>query len=79
MAALDALFDEIADVPKVKVYGRVTAVLGMLIEVGGAARSFSVGDRCSVVARDGHDILSEVIGFRSGHALLMPFLVIVRP
>lgn len=73
MAALDALFDEIADVPRVKVYGRVTAVLGMLIEVGGAARSFSVGDRCSVVARDGHEILSEVIGFRNGHALLMPF------
>jgi flagellum-specific ATP synthase len=73
LAALDALFNEIADVSKFRVYGRVTAVLGMLIEVGGAARSFSVGDRCSVMTRDGHEILSEVIGFRSGHALLMPF------
>ena len=73
MAALDALINEIEDISKVRVYGRVTAVLGMLIEVGGAARSFSVGDRCSVIARDGRGILSEVIGFRSGHALLMPF------
>ena len=73
VAALDALIREIGDVPKIKVYGRVTAVLGMLIEVGGAARAFSVGDRCTVVARDGHEILCEVIGFRSGGALLMPF------
>lgn len=73
VAAFEALVKEIEDIPKIKVYGRVTAVLGMLIEVGGAARAFSVGDRCSVVARDGHQILSEVIGFRSGHALLMPF------
>ncbi len=73
MAALDALYSEIADISKVRVYGRVTAVLGMLIEVGGAARAYSVGDRCAVIARDGREIPSEVIGFRSGHALLMPF------
>ena len=73
MEALDTLISEIADIPNVRVYGRVTAVLGMLIEVGGAARAFSVGDRCTVVARDGHEILSEVIGFRNGHGLLMPF------
>lgn len=72
-AALDALLNEIADVTSVRVYGRVTAVLGMLIEVGGASRAFSVGDRCIVIARDGREILSEVIGFRNGHALLMPF------
>jgi len=45
----------------------------MLIEVGGAARAFSVGDRCAVLTRDGGEILSEVIGFRNGHGLLMPF------
>jgi len=73
VAALDALIDGIADIASVRVYGRVTAVLGMLIEIGGAARSFSVGDRCTIVARDGREILSEVIGFRSGQALLMPF------
>lgn len=73
VAALDALFNEIADISKVRVYGRVTAVLGMLIGVGGAAQAFSVGDRCTVIANDGCEILGEVIGFRSGHALLMPF------
>ena len=73
VAALDTLISEIADIPNVRVYGRVTAVLGMLIEVGGAARAFSVGDRCTVVARDGHEVLSEVIGSRNGHGLLTPF------
>lgn len=45
----------------------------MLIEVGGASRAFSVGDRCTVIARDDRSVLCEVIGFRESRALLMPF------
>ena len=73
LTALEALVEELTGVPELRIYGRVTAVLGMLIEVGGASRSFSIGDRCTVVARDGRAILCEVIGFRNGCALLMPF------
>ena len=54
-------------------YGSVTAVLGLLIEVGGVHRTLAVGARCNVVARDGHLVPCEVIGFRQGRALLMPF------
>ncbi|MEQ9189722.1 MAG: flagellar protein export ATPase FliI [Alphaproteobacteria bacterium] len=59
--------------PDYQVYGRVTAVLGMLVEVGGVERRLSVGDRCNLVARDGRRVPCEVIGFRQARALLMPF------
>ena len=57
----------------VKVYGRVMAVQGMLIEAGGVQRQLSLGDRCDIIARDGRRVTCEAIGFRNGRALLMPF------
>lgn len=60
----------------IRVYGRVAAVQGMLIEAGGVQRQISVGDRCEVIARDGRRVPCEVVGFRSGRALLMPFVAI---
>jgi len=73
LSALEALIEEVNDLPEIRIYGRVTAVLGMLVEVGGAAGWLSVGDRCNVVARDDRLIMCEVTGFRDGRALLMPF------
>ncbi len=73
MSALEALIEEVNDLPEIRVYGRVTAVLGMLVEVGGVSGWLSVGDRCNVVARDDRPIMCEVTGFRDGRALLMPF------
>ncbi len=60
----------------IQVYGRVAAVQGMLVEAGGVQRQISVGDRCSVIARDGRQVPCEVVGFRQGRALLMPFVPI---
>ena len=57
----------------VKIYGRVMAVQGMLIEAGGVQRQLSLGDRCDIIARDGRRVTCEAIGFRNGRALLMPF------
>ncbi len=73
MSALKALVNEISEISEVRVYGRVTAVLGMMIEVGGTSEAFSIGDLCSVVARDDRSILCEITGFRDGNALMMPF------
>ncbi len=73
MISTKNLITAIDEVPERQIYGRVTAVLGMLVEVGGAAANLSVGGRCQLVARDGHEILCEVIGFRGGRVLLMPF------
>ncbi len=54
-------------------FGRVTGVMGMLVELGGAPPSLSVGDRCEVMARGRAPVPCEVIGFRAGRALMMPF------
>ncbi len=76
MISTKNLIAAIDEVPERQTYGRVTAVLGMLVEVGGASANLSVGARAAVLARDGHEILCEVIGFRGGRALLMPFQAI---
>jgi flagellum-specific ATP synthase len=47
--------------------------LGLLIEVAGLERLLSIGARCNLAARDGRSVVSEVIGFRQGRALLLPF------
>jgi flagellum-specific ATP synthase len=70
------LINDIERVSNIQVYGRVAAVQGMLLEAGGVQRTISVGDRCNVVARDGRRVICEVVGFRQGRALLMPFSAI---
>src|SRR3546814_11930238 len=60
-------------VPECRLYGRVTAGLGMMVEIGGVERALSIGDRCYVQARGGRMVTCEVVGFRDGRALAMPF------
>ncbi len=67
------LINDIERVSNIQVYGQVAAVQGMLLEAGGVQRTISVGDRCNVVARDGRRVICEVVGFRQGRALLMPY------
>ena len=51
IATLDAL-------PPYRIFGRVTAVQGLLIEVAGVERHLSVGGRCVVGARGNRHVLS---------------------
>lgn len=67
------LISTIESLPTHRIYGRVTAVQGLLIEVVGVDRHLSVGGRCHVVARGEREVLCEVVGFRDGKALLLPF------
>ncbi len=67
------LLPEIDRVPSHRLYGRVTAVQGMLVEAGGVHRGLSLGDVCRIQARGGRSVPCEVVGFRHGKALLMPF------
>lgn len=64
---------ELRRIPDYRVVGRVTAVLGLLVEIGGVEGALSVGDRCKVKRRDGKAVICEVVGFRNERALLMPF------
>jgi flagellum-specific ATP synthase len=70
---LQTLIDDIARVRTVRVYGRVTAVLGMLVEIDGIHSYLSVGDRCEILGRSCSRVRCEVVGFRNGCALAMPF------
>lgn len=70
------LIQQIDSLPAHHVFGRVTAVQGLLIEVAGIERHLSVGSRCKIVARGDHRVLCEVVGFRDGKALLLPFSAI---
>lgn len=64
---------ELTRLPDHTLYGRVTGVQGLLIEVGGIQTSLSVGDRVRIIARGDRPVACEVVGFREGRALLMPF------
>ena len=54
-------------------YGRVTAIQGMLVEVGGIQRNLSIGGRCVVTSNAGVQLPCEIVGFRNGRTLAMPF------
>ena len=69
----NSLITAIDRIPDYRLFGRVTAVLGMLVEVGGVEHRLAVGGRCILVARDGRRVPCEVVGFRENRALLMPF------
>jgi flagellum-specific ATP synthase len=61
-----------ARIRTVRVQGRVSAIMGMLVEIDGIHAYLSVGDRCEIRARHGI-VRCEVVGFRNGCALAMPF------
>ncbi|HXQ51557.1 MAG TPA: flagellar protein export ATPase FliI [Stellaceae bacterium] len=69
---LPNLIAELGQLDATRRYGRVTGVLGMLLEAGGFPREAAVGDRAAVYAQRGR-VMCEVVGFRAGRALLMPF------
>lgn len=64
---------EVQRLPDHRIFGRVVGVQGLLIEIGGIQTTLSVGDRVNVVARGERRVPCEVVGFRGGRALVMPF------
>ena len=70
---MDAILSEISKLPGQLRFGRVSGVQGLLIEATGIDEVSHVGARVRIVSRDGGDVPAEVVGYRNGHALLMPF------
>ncbi len=70
---IDNLAESIGELASYQLFGRVTKILGMLVEVGGIERELSIGDRCILTPKGAEQIPCEVVGFREGHALVMPF------
>lgn len=54
-------------------FGRVANVVGLLVEVEGLQGAVSVSDHCDITTKNGQKLPCEVVGFRDGKALVMPF------
>ena len=71
--SLPDLIDELSLIPEIRRFGRVSGVMGMLLEVGGLPQRLAIGGHCQVAGQQGRRLTCEVVGFRAGRALLMPF------
>ena len=68
----EAMLQAINEVSPFKFYGKVSQVVGLMIESRGPQAS--VGELCLIhIARTQRKILAEVVGFREEKVLLMPF------
>ncbi len=69
----NSILQWIDDVETVKKYGKVTRIVGLMIESKGP--SASIGDVCYIYTKDqtSPPILAEVVGFNNEHVLLMPY------
>ncbi|MGM0539260.1 MAG: FliI/YscN family ATPase [Thermodesulfobacteriota bacterium] len=68
---MDSLLDCARSVDPVRTCGKVTNIIGMLVQ--GYCPRVSVGSMCEIWPEVGQDpILAEVVGFRDSMALLMP-------
>ncbi|HEY0919585.1 flagellar protein export ATPase FliI [Devosia sp.] len=70
---MKALSAAIEAIDEVEVFGRVRTVQGLLIEVVGPRRELTVGGRVVIETAGGGALPAEIIGFRDGHALCLPF------
>ncbi|WP_374308316.1 flagellar protein export ATPase FliI [Dongia sp.] len=69
----DAFYRELDRIPETRIYGRVAAVVGMLVEISGMESALSIGARCALVDRNDRQVPCEIVGFREGLALAMTY------
>ena len=64
-------------IPDHEVFGRVTKILGLLVEIAGFGQNLHIGSivhlRPKITEESDKDVPCEVIGFKDEKALLMPF------
>jgi flagellum-specific ATP synthase len=70
---MHALMSAVAEAPGLRAYGRVAGVQGLLVEVAGTADALAIGTRLALQGPRGTQVAAEVVGFRQGRALCMPF------
>ncbi len=67
------IVSEVEDLADYNIYGRVSAVAGLLVEVGGVRGSLSIGDHVTIQGRHNRKVICEVVGFRQERAVALPF------
>lgn len=70
---LESFYRELERLPETRIYGRVAAVVGMLVEISGMESALSIGARCALVDRNERHVPCEIVGFRDGRALAMTY------
>ncbi len=70
---MKSLITNIDAIDEVEVFGRVKAVQGLLLDIVGPVRELRVGGRVRIETRSDKPLECEIIGFRDGHALCLPF------
>ncbi|MDB5621593.1 MAG: fliI [Devosia sp.] len=70
---MKALISAIEAIDEVEVFGRVKSVQGLLVEIVGPVRELRVGGRVQIETSNGATLAAEIIGFKDGHALCLPF------
>ncbi len=70
---MDALIADIKSIPERQIYGRVNGVQGLLVEIVGPVRAMGLGSRIVIEAGRGNQRLCEIVGFKNGAAVAMPF------
>jgi len=73
MSKIDLLLHDLNRLKPEVVYGHVTKILGLVVEVTGIADRLSIGATVILCPKDGRRIPCEAVGFRDGIALIMPF------
>jgi flagellum-specific ATP synthase len=72
--ALNTITSQISQIQPIRIYGRVTAVKGIVIESMGIAEFATIGTHMLVHPNNGSKkVMSEVIGFDGAKVLLMAF------
>jgi len=66
----DMYVDRIKRANTIKQFGKITQVVGLVIESAGPA--ISIGRLCNIENHDGSRVQAEVVGFRDDRLLLMP-------
>ena len=70
---VQALIETVGGLPRLTRFGRVARVEGLLVEVTGASGAIGLGGRLRISGTDNRETPCEVVGFREGRALAMPF------
>ena len=69
---LKTVIEEISRLDKLKLYGRVKAIQGLLVEIEGLGERLAIGERCHLEVRGRSSVTCEIVGFRDNRALAMP-------
>jgi len=70
---IEAITGEIGRLNPIRYFGKVTSILGMLVEIGGIESHLSIGDRVYLINRSNKPIACEIVGFKNDRAMAMAF------